>query len=299
MNNYQQVRQNNRLTWLLLGKKRTKIVDFIEKMNHPVTAKEIQGALGISLQQFAYIKKQLLEKKLIKCINPDDHHGKRFKITRAGKNSIEFIRSMDNDTIVKEITNKIEEMPGCNISAPFGSGKTQLAKHIYGLLNNKIEKNEEQIRRQIDPDYNYYDRKNDQIINIEFKKSELNDTIQQLKYYMQEADKIRDILPIISFIDIKKIKQHFTESPFFQPNNAKKEDFLFKEDTFTIHHINSVKIVIFHFMIFDTEYRFVGIINKKLNKNDLTEIIKHKDLELSKEISELIANIILEKTHTC
>lgn len=61
--------------------------------------------------------------------------------------------------------------------------------------------------------------------------------------------------------------------------------------------MQSFEIVIFHFMIFDTEFRLIATIDKKSNKNDLKEIIEQKDLHISKEASELLAEKILQQIH--
>jgi 23S rRNA U2552 (ribose-2'-O)-methylase RlmE/FtsJ len=279
MNNYQEIRHWNIGIWLTLGKSRMKVMELLLEKNHPITATEIQETIGISLPQFTYIKKQLLEKKFIKCINPKVHHGKRFIITQTGRSAMNLAHSM--------------------IYSKIGSGKTHLLNKIYNEINNQTNKNNENIEQKNEqlckaqyPDALHLDKKNNHIISIEFKLSELNDTIQQMKTYVEELKKMK------INVEIKKIKEGPNIiSPFFQPKNAKKENFSIIEKSITVDQMQSFIIVIFHFMIFDTECRLIATIDKKSNKNDLKELIEQKDLHISKEVSELLAEKILQQIH--
>lgn len=72
--------------WVKKGKRRREILNFLDKEEKPVTATEVKKAQKIDITQSAFTLSELRHKKLVHCLNPKDHHGKLFIITKKANN---------------------------------------------------------------------------------------------------------------------------------------------------------------------------------------------------------------------
>jgi predicted transcriptional regulator len=50
-----------------------------------LTVKEIKNKLKVAMAQSSFTVKELLDKKLIDCLNPNDKIGRLYKISEEGK----------------------------------------------------------------------------------------------------------------------------------------------------------------------------------------------------------------------
>jgi len=53
--------------------------------DEPITATQLKKAQNIDITQAAFTLNELWKKKLVQCLNPEDHHGKVFIISPNGK----------------------------------------------------------------------------------------------------------------------------------------------------------------------------------------------------------------------
>ena len=71
--------------WIKRGSRRKELLKIISKSNQPLTAKDIKIQLKISLSQVSFILKELSDKKIIICLNPEDKIGRLYKIKEEYK----------------------------------------------------------------------------------------------------------------------------------------------------------------------------------------------------------------------
>lgn len=71
--------------WVKRGSRRKEILQLISKSRQPLTANEIKNNLKISLSQISLVIKDLSEKQLITCLNPEDKIGKIYTISEKGE----------------------------------------------------------------------------------------------------------------------------------------------------------------------------------------------------------------------
>lgn len=71
--------------WVKRGSRRKEILQLISKSRQPLTANEIKNNLKISLSQISLVIKELSEKQLITCLNPEDKIGKIYTISEKGE----------------------------------------------------------------------------------------------------------------------------------------------------------------------------------------------------------------------
>ena len=72
-------------SWLKRGPRRRKVLEFVANSGIPVTATKIRKVQKIGISQAAFSLSELCNKKLIKCLNPEDHLGKLFVIENKGR----------------------------------------------------------------------------------------------------------------------------------------------------------------------------------------------------------------------
>jgi len=71
--------------WLKRGNRRIEILKQISLSKSPTTIKEIKQKSKVALPQASVTVKELLEKKLIDCLNPKDKIGKIYRLNQEGK----------------------------------------------------------------------------------------------------------------------------------------------------------------------------------------------------------------------
>ncbi|MBN2421273.1 hypothetical protein JXB27_03270 [Candidatus Woesearchaeota archaeon] len=65
------------------------VLKYINDSEHPRTATEVKKEQKVDITQAAFTLNELYDKKLVGCLNPEDHHGKLFIITEKGKQMLE------------------------------------------------------------------------------------------------------------------------------------------------------------------------------------------------------------------
>jgi len=75
--------------WLKRGKRRQSVLELLSKSDKPLSANEIKVKLKIAISQASFTLKELMDKKLISSVNPEDNIGKLYIITENGKRILE------------------------------------------------------------------------------------------------------------------------------------------------------------------------------------------------------------------
>ena len=73
------------VAWVKRGKRRISILRLLKLSSSPLTANEIKYKLKIAISQASFTLKELSEKSLIECLNPNDKIGKLYKIIKKGE----------------------------------------------------------------------------------------------------------------------------------------------------------------------------------------------------------------------
>lgn len=71
--------------WLKRGKRRQSILELLSNSDRPLSTNEIKIKLKIAISQASFTLKELIDKRLISSVNPDDKIGKLYVITDLGK----------------------------------------------------------------------------------------------------------------------------------------------------------------------------------------------------------------------
>ena len=71
--------------WLKRGKRRQSILKLLSESNKPLSTNEIKIKLKVAISQASFTLKELVDKKLISSVNPEDNIGKLYVITDLGK----------------------------------------------------------------------------------------------------------------------------------------------------------------------------------------------------------------------
>jgi len=71
--------------WVNRGSRRKSVLELLAKSEKPVSTNEIKKSLKIAISQASFTLKELLNKKLIECVNPEDKIGKLYILTKKGK----------------------------------------------------------------------------------------------------------------------------------------------------------------------------------------------------------------------
>jgi len=74
------------VAWIKRGSRRESVLRFLTKQNNPISANDVKKELKIAMSQASATLKELKEKKLVDCLNPEDKIGKIYKINNKGKN---------------------------------------------------------------------------------------------------------------------------------------------------------------------------------------------------------------------
>ena len=71
--------------WVKRGNRRKDVLKLISNSKQPLSAKNITDELKMSLSQISFLLKELSEKELILCLNPEDNIGKIYRLTQNGE----------------------------------------------------------------------------------------------------------------------------------------------------------------------------------------------------------------------
>jgi len=71
--------------WLKRGRRRQSVLEVLSESNKPLSTNEIKVKLKVAISQASFTLKELVDKKLISSVNPDDNIGKLYIITDMGK----------------------------------------------------------------------------------------------------------------------------------------------------------------------------------------------------------------------
>jgi DNA-binding MarR family transcriptional regulator len=77
--------------WLKRGSRRMSVLNLLSGSNSPLSANEIKNKLNVSLSQVSFTLKELSEKELIECLNPQDNIGKIYKVTPEGNEIVNVL----------------------------------------------------------------------------------------------------------------------------------------------------------------------------------------------------------------
>ncbi|MBP1910729.1 winged helix-turn-helix domain-containing protein [Methanolobus bombayensis] len=82
--------------WLKRGSRRKSILKLLCDSSSPLSANEIKNKLNISLSQVSFSLKELCEKELIECLNPQDNIGKIYIISSKGSDLMNLLIQSEN-----------------------------------------------------------------------------------------------------------------------------------------------------------------------------------------------------------
>ena len=74
--------------WLNRGKRRKSVLELLSNSKKPLSAKDVKSKLKIALPQASHSLKELLDRGLIDCVNPDDKIGKLYLVNKKGKDLV-------------------------------------------------------------------------------------------------------------------------------------------------------------------------------------------------------------------
>ena len=71
--------------WVNRGSRRKSVLELLAKSEKPLSTNDIKKSLKIAISQASFTLKELLDKKLIECVNPKDKIGKLYVISKQGR----------------------------------------------------------------------------------------------------------------------------------------------------------------------------------------------------------------------
>ena len=77
--------------WLKRGNRRREILKVIAGSNSPLTVNEIKTKVKIAMAQASFTVKELSDKKMVECLNPNDKIGRLYKINKNGRDLLNEI----------------------------------------------------------------------------------------------------------------------------------------------------------------------------------------------------------------
>ena len=70
--------------WVNRGSRRKSVLELLAKSEKPLSTNNAKKSLKIAISQASFTLKELLDKRLIECVNPKDKIGKLYVITKKG-----------------------------------------------------------------------------------------------------------------------------------------------------------------------------------------------------------------------
>ena len=71
--------------WVNRGSRRKSALELLAKSDKPLSTNDVKKSLKIAISQASFTLKELINKRLIECVNPKDKIGKLYVITKKGK----------------------------------------------------------------------------------------------------------------------------------------------------------------------------------------------------------------------
>lgn len=79
----------SKFSYVEMSKNRTETLRVLSESDKPMTPTEVSGELDITFNSASRDLRQLAEKELVKCINPDAPQYRRYKATDDGREIFE------------------------------------------------------------------------------------------------------------------------------------------------------------------------------------------------------------------
>jgi predicted transcriptional regulator len=73
------------VSYVEMSENRTKVLELLSESDKPLTPTEVSDELDIALNSASRALRQLNEKKLVECINPDAPRYRRYKPAKLGE----------------------------------------------------------------------------------------------------------------------------------------------------------------------------------------------------------------------
>ena len=71
--------------WVNRGSRRKSLLELLTNAEKPISTNDAKKSLKIAISQASFTLKELLDKKLIECVNPKDKIGKLYVISKQGR----------------------------------------------------------------------------------------------------------------------------------------------------------------------------------------------------------------------
>lgn len=81
----------SKLSYIEMSKNRTEALKTLAENDKPMTPSEISEEIDIAFNSASRALRQLAEKEIVECINPEAPRYRRYKITQAGEKILEEI----------------------------------------------------------------------------------------------------------------------------------------------------------------------------------------------------------------
>ena len=79
------------ISYLFRSQNRQKVLQALKR--NPKTPKQLDELTNIRINHISNILKELLEKELVKCLNPSDKKGRFYEITEMGLEILNFLEN--------------------------------------------------------------------------------------------------------------------------------------------------------------------------------------------------------------
>lgn len=77
------------------GKNREDTLTLLERKEVPLTPTEIGNAIDISMNAASRAVRQLADRDLVVCVNPDSHRNRGYRITEEGRKVVQELREKE------------------------------------------------------------------------------------------------------------------------------------------------------------------------------------------------------------
>lgn len=71
--------------WLKRGKRRISVMKLFNENPKPLSATDVKKKCRVAISQASFTLKELEEKNLITCLNPEDKIGRLYKLSKKGQ----------------------------------------------------------------------------------------------------------------------------------------------------------------------------------------------------------------------
>ena len=77
--------------WVKNGSRRKDILKLLSNSKQPLSSKDIKNRLKMAFPQIRVLLRELSEKELVLCLNPEDNIGKIYTLTQNGEEIIQAL----------------------------------------------------------------------------------------------------------------------------------------------------------------------------------------------------------------